>query len=370
MLRSSRTVVLTAALSLVGGLVLIASPASAASAPAKPAVTAVSGDGRAGLAWSAAAANGRSVSGYQVATRRYLPASGTWGSYSFTSWGASTRSRVVAVTNGTTVQLLVRARNALGYSAWNGVTTTAGLPGAVPGTTVSVADQEATVSWSTPRSNGSPITAYRVTHRHWASGAWTGWTTREVSADARTTTLTGLLNGRTYQFQVRATNARGTGAPGVAVKAQPVGAPPSTPPPTTVPPTTVPPTTVPPATTAPASVEVARILSDTNAFRAANGKPPLIAMPALNTIADEWARTMHDQCIFEHRSSFSVYPAGWTRAGENIAAGYSYTSVVQGWIDSPGHRANMLGDFTHIGIGYKQGPNCYRTYFVQNFAKY
>lgn len=71
-----------------------------------------------------------------------------------------------------------------------------------------------------------------------------------------------------------------------------------------------------------------------------------------------------------HRSGFSVYPSGWSRAGENIAAGYGYTSVVQGWIDSPGHRANMLGDYTHIGIGYYSGSNCYRTYFVQNFAKY
>ena len=93
-------------------------------------------------------------------------------------------------------------------------------------------------------------------------------------------------------------------------------------------------------------------------------------MPALNTIASQWAKSMHDGCTFAHRSSFSVYPSGWKRAGENIAAGYSYTTVVQGWIDSPGHRANMLGDYTHIGVGYYQGTKCYGTYFVQNFAKY
>lgn len=41
-------------------------------------------------------------------------------------------------------------------------------------------------------------------------------------------------------------------------------------------------------------------------------------------------------------------------AGENIAMGYrSPEAVVEGWMNSPGHRANILnGDFTHIGVGY------------------
>lgn len=53
------------------------------------------------------------------------------------------------------------------------------------------------------------------------------------------------------------------------------------------------------------------------------------------------------------------------RAGENIAAGYDCTKVVQKRIDSPGRRANLLGDFTHIGIVYYSGPDCYGTYFVK-----
>ena len=61
--------------------------------------------------------------------------------------------------------------------------------------------------------------------------------------------------------------------------------------------------------------------------------------------------------------------------GENIAAGYpSPKAVVEGWIDSPGHRANLLrADFEHIGIGhyYKSGDGGaapYGHYWTQIFG--
>lgn len=116
---------------------------------------------------------------------------------------------------------------------------------------------------------------------------------------------------------------------------------------------------------------IQRILDETNEFRARHGQPALILSTPMNTVAGNYAKRMHDTCTFEHNPDYSSQiPDGWTRAGENIAAGYPYTEVVTGWINSPGHRANILGDFTHIGIGYYQGPKCYDRYYVQNFAKY
>ena len=52
-------------------------------------------------------------------------------------------------------------------------------------------------------------------------------------------------------------------------------------------------------------------------------------------------------------------------AGENIAYGYrTPAEVVEGWLNSPGHRANILtGSFTHIGVGYNENGN----YWVQLF---
>lgn len=46
----------------------------------------------------------------------------------------------------------------------------------------------------------------------------------------------------------------------------------------------------------------------------------------------------------------------YRRAGENIAWGQrSPEQVMEGWMNSSGHRANILGEsFTHIGVGYHQ----------------
>ena len=57
--------------------------------------------------------------------------------------------------------------------------------------------------------------------------------------------------------------------------------------------------------------------------------------------------------------------------GENIAAGYSSPeAVVEGWMNSPGHRANILeAEFTHIGVGYEYLPGTtYKYYWSQEFA--
>lgn len=57
--------------------------------------------------------------------------------------------------------------------------------------------------------------------------------------------------------------------------------------------------------------------------------------------------------------------------GENIAAGNSTAAAtVQQWMNSPGHRANILNpNFTHIGVGYAYEPgSTYRHYWVQMFT--
>ena len=65
----------------------------------------------------------------------------------------------------------------------------------------------------------------------------------------------------------------------------------------------------------------------------------------------------------------------YSMAGENIAAGYaSPESVVQAWMNSDGHRANILNcGFKDIGVGYyylenDTGEVNYRHYWTQVFA--
>ena len=81
---------------------------------------------------------------------------------------------------------------------------------------------------------------------------------------------------------------------------------------------------------------ITRILQDTNNYRQANGRPALKLYWALNRTAGNWAYYMHQTssssdcpASFKHNPNFSAqYPSGWTRAGENIAADQSYTTVV------------------------------------------
>jgi uncharacterized protein YkwD len=62
----------------------------------------------------------------------------------------------------------------------------------------------------------------------------------------------------------------------------------------------------------------------------------------------------------------------WSAAGENIGAGYgSPEAVVEGWMNSPGHKANILGaDYTEIGVGYAYGDaSAYGVYWTAVFAR-
>jgi uncharacterized protein YkwD len=40
----------------------------------------------------------------------------------------------------------------------------------------------------------------------------------------------------------------------------------------------------------------------------------------------------------------------WSRIAENIAWNYPPSAVVEGWMNSSGHRRNILGNYTHIGV--------------------
>ena len=62
---------------------------------------------------------------------------------------------------------------------------------------------------------------------------------------------------------------------------------------------------------------------------------------------------------------------GWRTAGENIAYGYpSARDVQEGWMNSPGHRENILNaGFTHVGVGlYVDSEGT--AYWTQLFASF
>ncbi|HKP06609.1 MAG TPA: CAP domain-containing protein, partial [Microbacterium sp.] len=95
------------------------------------------------------------------------------------------------------------------------------------------------------------------------------------------------------------------------------------------------------AAAAPSDLASARatILAETNAARAAAGLSALVADGDLNVIAQACSELQAANGAMAHCNDYSSkYPAGWTRAAENVASGQSIEDVVDAWLASPGHR--------------------------------
>ena len=88
----------------------------------------------------------------------------------------------------------------------------AGVPGQPAKPNASVGNLQATVSWTAPFDNGSPITSYSAL-------ASPGGASCSVPAPALTCAVQGLTNGVSYTFTVRATNSVGTSLPSPASSA-------------------------------------------------------------------------------------------------------------------------------------------------------
>jgi uncharacterized protein YkwD len=142
--------------------------------------------------------------------------------------------------------------------------------------------------------------------------------------------------------------------------------PPSTPPPTTPPPTTPPPTTPPPSTPpAPTSSPTAyddQILQLINDHRASIGKPALVKNQVIWQQANSHSLDMasgrvpfgHDGFEARIAAIRAALGAGGS-AAENVAMGYnSAAAVVNAWLGSAGHRANIEGNSTRTGISAVQ----------------
>ncbi|WP_341952956.1 cell wall-binding repeat-containing protein [Salinibacterium sp. TMP30] len=112
------------------------------------------------------------------------------------------------------------------------------------------------------------------------------------------------------------------------------------------------------------------ILSLVNQARAAEGLGPLKLNAAMSSVSTAWANKMASNGSMTHNPYFSSQiPSGWSKAAENVARGFSSpTAVHNGWMNSSGHRANILGDYTDIGIAFVTSGGT--TWAVENFGKY
>jgi uncharacterized protein YkwD len=113
----------------------------------------------------------------------------------------------------------------------------------------------------------------------------------------------------------------------------------------------------------------AAVLADTNEVRYEAGRPALVRNAALEKVAMAWAFQQWKNGAMSHNPYYSTQiPSGWTRAGENVAKGYTYLQVVDAWVASPSHYANLVRDYTSVGIGFYEADG--RRYWSQVFATY
>ena len=125
----------------------------------------------------------------------------------------------------------------------------------------------------------------------------------------------------------------------------------------------------------PASDEYREQLIDaTNAARAEHGRAPLEADPALNQVATAWSQTQASENRMYHNPDLrSQLPTGARAWSENVLQNWRNATpqdLVDQWMASPGHRANLLrADHTTMGMGVAVAEDN-RLYATQVFARY
>lgn len=117
--------------------------------------------------------------------------------------------------------------------------------------------------------------------------------------------------------------------------------------------------------------EVIRLV---NEIRVQNGLSPLTYDWELSRVARFKSQDMKDNRYFAHNSPVYGTPFQMIRnfgisfrsAGENIARGYATPqAVVNAWMNSSGHRANILNaGYTRIGVGYVADGNYWTQMFI------
>jgi uncharacterized YkwD family protein len=127
-------------------------------------------------------------------------------------------------------------------------------------------------------------------------------------------------------------------------------------------------------TTSSVSAFEKQVVELTNAERAKQGLAPLTLDTELSKVARTKSQDMKDKNYFDHNSPtygspfdmMKSFGVSYKSAGENIAQGQTTPEqVVQAWMDSQGHRENIMNSsFTHIGVGYVASGNYWTQMFI------
>jgi len=99
------------------------------------------------------------------------------------------------------------------------------------------------------------------------------------------------------------------------------------------------------------------LVSKINSSRAANGLAPLETYWDLTDDARVHSSRMLDKGEIYHSSSLGSVTGVWDALGENVGMGVDLNGLHSAFMNSSGHRANILGNYNYVGVGVKTDDN-------------
>lgn len=119
-------------------------------------------------------------------------------------------------------------------------------------------------------------------------------------------------------------------------------------------------------------IETMRLL---NEYRLSIGLNSLERINHISYKCEEHNKYMIQNNVVDHndfvaRSTNITNVLGAKRVGENVAYNYKTPeAAVRAWIDSPGHKENIVGDYTHFGLSVTTDPATGKKYYTNIFVK-
>lgn len=115
-----------------------------------------------------------------------------------------------------------------------------------------------------------------------------------------------------------------------------------------------------------------QVIALVNQSRSEAGLSTLRHNVTLDLKADAWAQKLRDSCSLSHSRLSDGAPRNWLKLGENVGYGGTIAQIHDAYLNSPGHRANIMDPaYNSMGAAAVWG-DCdgqHRVFTVQVFMK-
>lgn len=116
------------------------------------------------------------------------------------------------------------------------------------------------------------------------------------------------------------------------------------------------------------SADQSQVLSSLNHDRQAHGRRTLVTHAQAQTKAQRWAEELARSGKLRHSNLSDGISGCWRSLGENVGSGPNVPAIQNAYMNSPGHRANILShSWNSVGVGHARRGNV--VYTVQVFVK-